>query len=66
METVVTEIDTVNVTKFSQREAARPYEIFSEQVGSYDETFWGEYNFISPDESLENALLKIKATDFKP
>jgi len=66
METVVTAIDTVNVTKFSQREAARPYEIFSEQVGSYDETFWGEYNFISPDESLENALLKIKATDFKP
>jgi hypothetical protein len=66
LETVVTDIDTLTVNKFSQRETARLYEIFSEQVGSYDETFWGEYNFISPDESLEKALSKLKTIDVRP
>jgi hypothetical protein len=56
LETVVTEIDTVNVSRFPLRESARPFEFFTEQIGSYDEVFWGEYNFITPDESLENAL----------
>jgi hypothetical protein len=59
LETVVTEIDTVNVSRFPLRESARPYEFFTEQIGSYDEVFWGEYNFITPDESLENALQRL-------
>jgi hypothetical protein len=60
LEMVVIDIDTVNVNRFSQREVAHPYEFFSDQLGVYDESFWGEYNFITPDGSLENALAKLK------
>jgi hypothetical protein len=60
LEMVVMDIDSVNITRFSPKEVARPYEFFTDQLGTYDETFWGEYNFIKPDESLENALMKLK------
>jgi hypothetical protein len=60
LETVVIDVDTINVNRFTNRESARPYEIFTDQVGDYDESFWGEYNFIKPDESLENALSRLK------
>jgi len=66
LETVVTDIDTVNVSRFPLRESARPFEFFTEQVGSYDEDFWGEYNFITPDESLENALQRLMKANLKP
>ena len=56
LETVVIGIDTVNVSRFPLRESARPYEFFVDQLGEYDESFWGEYNIIAPDESLEKAL----------
>jgi len=59
LEMVVTEIDTVNASRFPARETARLHEFFTEQIGAYDESFWGEYNFITPDESLENALIKL-------
>ncbi|MBN1791582.1 MAG: carboxypeptidase-like regulatory domain-containing protein [Bacteroidales bacterium] len=56
---VVTDIDTENASRFPFREAAKPNEFFTEQVGEYDESFWGEYNFVTPDESLENALVRL-------
>ena len=59
LEMAVTGIDTVNVNRFPQRETARAREFFADQVGKYDESFWGEYNFIKPDESLENAIAKL-------
>lgn len=59
LETVVTKVDTVNVERFPVRESARPFEFFAEQVGDYDETFWGEFNYIAPEESLENALKRL-------
>jgi hypothetical protein len=60
LETVVIDMDTMDVNRFSYRESARPFEFFIDQIGDYDESFWGEYNFIKPDESLENALAKLK------
>jgi len=56
---VITDIDTENASRFPLREAAKPHEFFTEQVGEYDESFWGEYNFVTPDESLENALVRL-------
>ena len=47
------------------RETARLNEFFTDQLGAYDESFWGEYNFISPDESLEEALVKLKTKELK-
>jgi hypothetical protein len=59
LEMAVTDIDTLNVERFRLKETAHINEYFAEQIGEYDESFWGEYNFITPDESLENALIKL-------
>jgi hypothetical protein len=60
LEMAVTDIDTVDAGRFRFREAAKPNEFFTDQIGEYDETFWGEYNFIRPHESLEEALVKLR------
>ena len=60
LEMAVTEIDTINAARFKLRETARLNEFFTDQLGAYDESFWGEYNFISPEESLEEALVKLR------
>jgi hypothetical protein len=62
LEMAVTDIDTVNAGRFRFRETARLHEFFEDQLGAYDESFWGEYNFISPSESLEEALMKLSKT----
>jgi hypothetical protein len=59
LEMAVTEVDTLNAGRFRYRETARLNEFFTDQLGAYDESFWGEYNFISPEESLEEALVKL-------
>jgi hypothetical protein len=59
LEMAVTDIDTINIAKFPLKETARLNEFFADQIGAYDESFWGEYNFITPNESLEDALVKL-------
>jgi len=65
IEMVVTDIDTVGIGRFPQKETARLHEFFADQVGTYDESFWGEYNFITPDESLEIFLVKLSKAQEK-
>ncbi len=60
LEMAVTAIDTLDADRFPQRQTARLNEFFSDQVGNYDETFWGEYNFVTPEESLEHAIIKLQ------
>jgi hypothetical protein len=60
LEMAVTDIDTLDIGRIPQKETARLNEFFVDQVGAYDESFWGEYNFITPNESLENALVKLQ------
>jgi hypothetical protein len=59
-EMVVTQSDTLNIKRFNRNETVRVNDIFIEEIGPYDESFWGKYNFIKPDESLEEALERIK------
>jgi len=59
LEMVVTEMDTSSVERFRLRETARTQDIFIDQISGYDEDFWGEYNYISPDEPLEQGLLRL-------
>ena len=59
-EMVVTRADSVNVQHFKASETVKTKDIFVEKIGKYDESFWGDFNFIPPDESLEEALSKIK------
>jgi len=58
-EMAVTDIKTDNVTTFKAKETTDINDLFINQVGGYDEKFWGEYNYIKPDEPLEEALKRI-------
>ena len=60
-EMAVTGMDTVNVERFKPKETAKLRTAFTEQLGQYDETFWDQYNYIKPDESLTEALKRINA-----
>jgi hypothetical protein len=59
LEMAVTEIDSVHADRFKLRETAKINDFFSEQIEDYNESFWGEYNFIRPEESLEEAIVKL-------
>lgn len=58
-EMAVTNTKTEDVSHFRIRETTDINDLFINQVGGYDESFWGEYNFIKPDEPLEEALKRI-------
>ncbi len=52
-------IDTANVAKFSKQEIIKPNIVFSDAPYTNDDTFWGDYNIIVPEENLSEALSKI-------
>jgi hypothetical protein len=54
------EIDTVDVKRFERIETISSHNIFIDENFKYDHQFWGDYNYISPDESLEEALIRIQ------
>ena len=59
-EMAVTDRDAENVNRFKFREAAKMSDVFADQVNYFaDEDFWGEYNYIIPDESIENAISRL-------
>ena len=56
----ITDKDTINVTKFKASESLRPNEIFTDHLSAqYDESFWGPYNIIKPEEPIEEAVERI-------
>jgi hypothetical protein len=43
-----------------------PYVIMSDRISnSVDINFWGEYNIIEPEKSIESAIKKIKSKNLK-
>ena len=59
-EMAVTDRDSENVNKFKFKEAAKMSDVFADQVNYFaDVDFWGEYNYIIPDESIENAISRL-------
>ena len=61
-EMAVTDIDIEadNITKFKNNETTKLTDVFSEQADSFDDPeFWGEYNIIRPEESIEEATERI-------
>lgn len=45
----------------------RPSTIMSDQASGFsDPEFWGEYNIIEPEKSIENAIAKIQKQLKKP
>ncbi len=58
-EFAVNDIDTTNIDKFNRKEIINTEKVFIDQKNEYDADFWGEFNFIKPDEPLEEALVRI-------
>jgi len=59
-EMAITDIDTDNIVKYKIKDTARATDVFSEQVKDFeDPEFWGEYNIIRPEESIEDATHKL-------
>lgn len=60
LEMAVTDRDTENVEKFAYKEVAKLTDILADQVEDFeDHDFWGDYNYIKPDESIEVAIEKL-------
>jgi len=59
-EMAVTDIDTTNINKFKTSETTKLSDIFSDKVEDFKNTeFWGDYNIIKPDESIQTAINKL-------
>jgi len=59
-ELAVTDRTTEDVIKFTNKERIKPSDFFTEEVAAFaDPEFWGDYNVIEPDQSIEAAIRKL-------
>ena len=59
-EIAVTDRTDQEVIKFAREERIRTTDVFSEKVSAFaDKEFWGDYNVIEPDQSIESAIRRI-------
>jgi hypothetical protein len=60
LEMAVTDMEFENVEKYKHKESAGVSDVLQDQVDYFANTdFWGDYNTIKPDESLESAIDKL-------
>ncbi len=60
LEMAITDRDTTNISKYKLKESAKISDVFIDQVNYFlDEDYWGEYNVIKPDESIEMAIARL-------
>ena len=55
----ISNIDTDDVSRFKRGNLFKPHKVFIEQIKDYDPSFWGEYNYITPDEPLRETVNKL-------
>lgn len=63
--TILSEMVVTDIQKATHnipyKDSFRRNQILSDEASSFfDEDFWGDYNIIEPDESLEHAVHKLK------
>ena len=59
-EIAVTDRTDQEVIKFAGKDKVKPTDVFSEKVSSFtDKEFWGDYNVIEPDQSIESAIRRL-------
>ena len=59
-EMAITDRTDQEVIKFAGKERLKYTDIFSEKVSDFtDDDFWGDYNIIEPDQSIESAIRRI-------
>jgi len=59
-EMAVTEIDLKNVTRFEREQLAPIHSVVSKTITAYDSDFWGDQDFLKPEDNLLKALKNIK------
>ncbi|MGC9342203.1 MAG: carboxypeptidase-like regulatory domain-containing protein, partial [Bacteroidales bacterium] len=66
LELAVTEVDPGTRNRIPRKQRLRPNSVLSEEEFTYDPEFWGNYDIIEPEASLQSALKKmgIEWTDF--
>ncbi len=65
-ELAITEIQLNNVKRFDRDELAPIYSIFSRTIKTYDPAFWGNQDFLRPEDNLLQALknMNVKLQEF--
>jgi hypothetical protein len=65
-ELAITETSLKNVTRFDREELAPIHSIFSRTITNYDPLFWGNQDFLRPEDNLLKALknLNVKLQEF--
>ncbi len=59
-EMAITDSDLTGIIKHPFRESSRSQDILSDNIENFeDPDFWGEYNIILPDQSIEEAIKKL-------
>jgi hypothetical protein len=59
-ELAVTDINTTNVSRFIREELAPVNAVFSKTINSYDQEFWGDQDFLKPEDNLLQSLKNMK------
>ncbi len=62
-EFVITGMDSSVTARFKFNEIARPRDILVEQIKETDDAFWGDENFIIPEEPIEKTVLRLWKKD---
>lgn len=55
-ELAITERDSDNIERIRSREQVKEHDIFTEIITRNDESYWGNYNIIKPNDSIEDAV----------
>lgn len=65
-ELAVTDINLKNVSRFDREELAPIHSVFSRTINSYDPAFWGNQDFLRPEENLLQALknMRVKLQEY--
>jgi hypothetical protein len=59
-EMAITNSDSLDVKRFKFGEIVKSNDIFAEKLIHYDPQFWGKFNYIPPDLSIEEAIAEIR------
>jgi hypothetical protein len=62
-EVAITDRREDNIAKFTGQDLFRPGMVFTEKVQDFEDAgFWGEYNIIEPESTIESAIKKLSKT----
>jgi hypothetical protein len=65
-ELAVTQTDIINVERFDRDELAPIHSVFSRTINNYDPKFWGNQDFLRPEDNLLHELknMNVKLQEF--